>query len=678
MKTYLKTLGRMFKKHITRFLSIIFIVLIAVGFSSGIGSSTTKIDTSLNDYYVDRSVADFIIKSSADEGFSQEDIDAVKQLFSDGEEGEEAIVRTGMSVDVELEYPDGNTYLTRLYFLDDFNADPEDWGVNLPQVISSYNYSGEGYVAYAQQGNKKIAGVKEGSQITLDFIDILNQLSVQNSGEPLNETYITMLERLIPEEQRAPSVTVTKTLQSPLLFAEDGEPSYVNGEDVEIPETGTGLGDLVTLENVLYMSSDILPVMSVFGVETELIPTGDIYVAIADRTLFANYSGGYKEYTEKMSGEITDMFTPEPAEGEEPAESTAQVITLYDNFSFFSLHSYSQKVEALSWVLVVAFIFVTALVVFSNISRLMEEERAQVACLRTLGYSAFKIIFKYALFAAIAAGIAGVAAYFVGSGISIFVYEVFGYSYVMPPMSAFFDVTFFLVVFCVIVAAIMFATLFSGIKMITETPANLLRPKPPKAGKKVIFERIPPLWNLLSFKYKSTVRNVLRYKSRFLMTVIAVAISMSLVMAGLAILDLCTTGVINSVSLVGISIMIIAFAGLLTAVVIYTLTNINISERSRELATLMVLGYYDGEVSGYIYREIYIDTLIGVIFGYPLAALLIWVVFDMIGLGTLGGISWYMWLVAPAVVALFTWIVTLVLRRKIVGVDMNESLKAIE
>ena len=112
--------------------------------------------------------------------------------------------------------------------------------------------------------------------------------------------------------------------------------------------------------------------------------------------------------------------------------------------------------------------------------------------------------------------------------------------------------------------------------------------------------------------------------------------------------------------------------------VIYTLTNINISERSRELATLMVLGYYDGEVSGYIYREIYIDTLIGVIFGYPLAALLIWVVFDMIGLGTLGGISWYMWLVAPAVVALFTWIVTLVLRRKIVGVDMNESLKAIE
>ena len=92
----------------------------------------------------------------------------------------------------------------------------------------------------------------------------------------------------------------------------------------------------------------------------------------------------------------------------------------------------------------------------------------------------------------------------------------------------------------------------------------------------------------------------------------------------------------------------------------------------------MVLGYHDGEVSGYIYREIYIDALVGIIFGYPLAALLIWVVFTMIGIGTLGGISWYMWLAAPCVVALFTWLVTILLRRKIVRIDMNESLKAIE
>ena len=65
MKTYLKTLGRMFSHHITRFLSIIFIVLLAVGFSSGIGSANTKIDRSLSDYYSANSVSDIILKSKS-------------------------------------------------------------------------------------------------------------------------------------------------------------------------------------------------------------------------------------------------------------------------------------------------------------------------------------------------------------------------------------------------------------------------------------------------------------------------------------------------------------------------------------------------------------------------------------------------------------------------------------
>lgn len=671
MKTYLKTLGRMFSHHITRFLSIIFIVLLAVGFSSGIGSANTKIDRSLSDYYSANSVSDIILKSKSDDGFSSDDVAAVGELLTCG--GVAPKIGTGMSVDVQLEYPDGNSYLTRIYFIDDFSTSVEDWQINTAEVISSVTVGEDDIAAYAQQSNRSLAGVAEGSELNIDFVDILDQLSVQDTGEGLDDTTKNLIEMFLPEEDRIKQVTIAGTVQSPLMFAFDGEPSYVNGEDAEIPETGTGLGELVTIQNAIWLSSDIIP--SLMG--NALLPTGDMYISLSPQDHGGIFTEEYKEYIEGVSEELAALFTPQPAEGE-VAESTVQIIDLYDNFSFYSLHSYSQKVQALGWVLVVAFIFVTALVVFSNVSRLMEEERGQVACLRTLGYSAFKIIFKYALFAAIATGIGGVAGYFVGSGVSIFVFEVFGYSYAMPPMSGYFDVTFFLIVFCIIVAAIMFATLFSGIKMTTETPANLLRPKPPKAGKKVIFEHIPWLWNLLSFKYKSTVRNVLRYRSRFLMTVISVAISMALVMGGLAILDLCTTGLIQSDSIIGIAIMIIAFAGLLTAVVVYTLTNINISERNRELATLMVLGYHDGEVSGYIYREIYIDALVGIIFGYPLAALLIWVVFTMIGIGTLGGISWYMWLAAPCVVALFTWLVTILLRRKIVRIDMNESLKAIE
>ena len=127
-----------------------------------------------------------------------------------------------------------------------------------------------------------------------------------------------------------------------------------------------------------------------------------------------------------------------------------------------------------------------------------------------------------------------------------------------------------------------------------------------------------------------------------------------------------------------VSIVILAFAALLNAVVIYTLTNINISERRRELATLMVLGYQDKEVSLYVYREIYITSAIGIVLGVPFGALLCLFVFELIGFGSIAGIGWYVWIVAPLMALFFTFLVTLMLHPKIVKIDMNDSLKAIE
>ena len=70
--------------------------------------------------------------------------------------------------------------------------------------------------------------------------------------------------------------------------------------------------------------------------------------------------------------------------------------------------------------------------------------------------------------------------------------------------------------------------------------------------------------------------------------------------------------------------------------------------------------------------------MIGIVFGYPFSFLLTGMVFNVIGLGSIGGISWFMWLIAPPAVLVFSFIVGLVLRKKIVRIDMNESLKAVE
>ncbi len=686
VKTYLKTLERMFTKHITRFFSIILIVLVSVGFVAGIGTATDKIKASLSDYYRVQNVSDLILKNTAD-GFSQDEIKALKARYGENN------VNTGMSVDVNLSI-DGEEQLVRLYFLDEFERPT----VNRWDSLEKAALTDVENAVYADQSDHKIKGIAPGTQIELDFADILRQLAAQNGEEP-DETVDGLLDNL----KRIP-VTVTEKVQSPLTFACDGEPSYTNSEEElnNIPNTVDAVNSLITLDNILYLPSGIIPTLrdaipeealKLLDIPPEMLPylpaealqqieelkklmesadepllgTGDIYIAFEDRSLFNAFSPRYKTYLNEEKAEISALLGGE-----------FRFISLYDNFSFISLNSYAEKVMAIGYVLMVAFLFVTALVVLSTMTRLLEEERSQIACLKTIGYPNAKIIFKYVLFAMIATGIGGVCAYFVEIGIARLLYIVFEYSFVMPPMSQHVAMLFFLITFTFIVLATLLATALAGRKLTNEKPANLLRPKVPKAGKKVIIEKIPFLWNMLSFKYKSTVRNVLRYKNRFFMTVVAVAISTALVLTGLALLDVCLFGGLESVSIMLVAVVVVVFAGLLTAVVIYTLTNINISERNRELATLMVLGYYDGEVAGYIYREIYIDTVIGIIFGYPLSLLLMYVVFDIMAMGTITGVSWFMWLAAPVIVLLFTFIVTMLLRHKIVKIDMNESLKAVE
>lgn len=159
---------------------------------------------------------------------------------------------------------------------------------------------------------------------------------------------------------------------------------------------------------------------------------------------------------------------------------------------------------------------------------------------------------------------------------------------------------------------------------------------------------------------------------------VSVAVSAGLVFAGLALLDMCIFDDFGSSAIIGIAIVVVVFAGLLTAVVINTLTTINISERNREIATLMVLGYHDpGNLRLYLPRDLYQHVhrhSVRLPVGIGLATL----VFKTIGFGTVGGVNWFMWLLVPVIVFGFTLLVTLLLRPKIVKTRMNESLKAVE
>ena len=397
------------------------------------------------------------------------------------------------------------------------------------------------------------------------------------------------------------------------------------------------------------------------------MPVGDIYVKIKDRSLFNSFSKNYENYIKEQKEEITNILG-----------DNIRIITLDDNFSFKSIISSANKVRSIGNILMVIFIAVTLLVVLSSMMRLVDEERAQIACLKTLGFSGFTIIMKYIFFALVALAVGGCVGFFVGYGVSWLICNIFNYGHVMPPINVIVNPSYFFLSIGIIIVVTLLAIFGLGIKLTNNEPAVLLRPKVPKSGKRILLEKMPLIWKHLAFKYKSSFRNVLRYKTRFFMMLISIAVSTGLVFAGLSLLDICIFSDFGSPAIVGIAIVVVIFAGLLTIVVINTLTTINISERNREIATLMVLGYYDNEICGYIYREIYISTFLGILLGYPVGIGLSTLVFITMGFGKIKDVSWFMWLITPIIVFVFTILVTLFLRKKIVRTNMNESLKAVE
>ena len=619
VKTYLKTVRRMFKKHLIRLLSLCGIVLISVGFISGIGSPTDMIKDSIENYYTKQNVSDFIVKSKTGR-FTDEQISVVKNHYGDGN------VEEGMSVDIQME----KKRSLRLYFLDLENTKFNTFELVEGEKITVDDVN----CVYAEEKDNIIKGYSIGQQVEIDIASALN----------------------LPMEYKI-NVTIKGIVRSPLTFGKDGEPSYNNPEDTEIPDNMSDIIKLDLLENILYCPQDICTIRL----------KGDLYIKAENRDLFNSFSNTYEKYVEKEKAELTKLL------GED-----IRIITLYDNYSFKSIIASTNKVRGIGNILMLIFIGVTLLVVLSSMMRLMDEERSQIACLKTLGYGSTSIVLRYVFFALVALAVGGGVGFFVGYGVSWLICFVFGYSYIMPPISVVVNPSYYFISLGVIIAVTLIVVFSIGMRLANNAPADLLRPKPPKKGKRILLERIPFIWKRLSFKYKSSIRNVFRYKTRFFMMLVSVAVSTGLVFAGLALLDMCLFGDFGSPAIIGIAIVVVTFAGLLTAVVINTLTTINISEREREIATLMVLGYHDMEICGYIYREIYISTFFGILLGYPVGIGLATLVFKTIGFGAVGDVSWFMWLLIPFIVFGFTLLVTLMLRPKIVKTKMNESLKAVE
>lgn len=533
-----------------------------------------------------------------------------------------------------------------------------------------------------------------------------------------------------------------------------------------------------------------------------------------------------------------------------------------------SYESDTDKVAAIARIFPVFFFLVAALVVLTTMTRMIEEERGRVGTLKSLGYTN-GVIRNYYLVYGFVASLIGSA---VGMSLGFVIFpkvisNAYAMMYNIPEVTTKFIWPMALAIGAVTIAVILFTIYFSCRGELKEKPASLLQPKAPEAGKRILMEKITPIWSRIKFTRKVTLRNLFRYKKRFLMTIIGMAGCFALLLTGFGIRDsindivgiqygeifkydmtisvdkdkwkpskdiyekqgffaeenaevafngdketftltvpenqkalsdfvdirtrtghealelksgevvlsekMCevldvktgdtvtvtldsgeekdmkVSGICeNYVGSVGfvdadtyedafgkapdystlyvdikdkvaesedtdslvrdvmnepdveyvlatdtisqnfndsvknidyIVMVLIISAGGLSIIVLYNLTNVNVSERKKELATIKVLGFYEREVSSYIFREINILAVLGMICGLPLGLALHRFVIKTAEVGgMMFGRNIYLlsYVLSFVIMGIFTFLVNLIMRRSIRKIDMVESMKA--
>ncbi len=218
---------------------------------------------------------------------------------------------------------------------------------------------------------------------------------------------------------------------------------------------------------------------------------------------------------------------------EDAGEAEWYIFTRDDNPGYSEYASNAERIDKIASVFPIFFLLVAGLVCLTTMSRMVEENRTQVGTLKALGYSNSRVMAHYMTYALSAAAIGSLVGAFGGMvlfpGVIVYAYSIM---YIVTEAVFVFDPVYILLSAGSMMAAIALTVFFSCKRVLAETPASLMRPKAPKAGKRVLLERIGFLWNRLGFFGKVTGRNLFRYKRRMLMTVIGIAGCTALMLTG--------------------------------------------------------------------------------------------------------------------------------------------------
>ena len=209
-----------------------------------------------------------------------------------------------------------------------------------------------------------------------------------------------------------------------------------------------------------------------------------------------------------------------------------------DVVSFVSYKGNTDKVAAIAKVFPLFLFLVAALVALTTMTRMVEEERGQIGTLKALGYGSGAIMFYYIAYATLASTLGSILGMIIGFySLPVVISQAYKMMYTLPATETVFRWNYALVIAPIAILCTAVATLWACLSTLKERPARLMLPRAPKAGKRILLERVPFLWNRLKFTQKVTARNIFRYKKRLFMTVIGIAGCTALLLTGFGLRD---------------------------------------------------------------------------------------------------------------------------------------------
>ena len=491
----LKNLLREIKRTFTKFLSIFAICALGVAFFAGIRATSPDMKEAGDRLYNTYNLSDISVISTS--GLTADNIRDLESI-----EGIQA-VRASLFVDAMARGTDEKEKNLRLYSMP---IKLKSEYAPLIDLIPDY-------------------GIDTSPEYEMNGVEIVSgRMPLNDTETALDYTLEGSLVKQLGDEITLTTSGGTVTLR---VVGFIRSPMYISMFERGTSSIGNGTSDgfAYASGNAISSLGTKLPVMSLLNT----------YYTRADIVISGKEGlSAYSDEYEALVNEVTDRI-------EDYASTQSGTWYIQDRSGNPGYSDYSEntdRIAAVGDVFPLIFFIVAALVCLTTMTRMVEEQRIEMGTMKALGYGGWQIAMKYAVYAMSACISGGVVGAIIG--FKLFPYVIMkGYSIMYylgkleTPYRA--DIAFMAIAaMAVCTAAATFSACYASLK---EVPATLMRPKAPKAGRRVLLEKMPFIWKKLSFTSKVTVRNLFRYKKRFFMSVIGIAGSGALLVTAFGLND---------------------------------------------------------------------------------------------------------------------------------------------